>query len=85
MKQLVQHIIIMNGRFQFGHAMRLAGPSQCGKTSTLCKLLASKEFFLIPIRQNVSFGLVVHVMKNLKEKFYKTIPSRSFYMNYRKI
>ena len=45
MKQLVQHIIIMNGRFQFGHAMRLAGPSQCGKTSTLCKLLASKEFF----------------------------------------
>ena len=35
----------MNGRIQHGYCIRFAGPSQCGKTSTLCKLLASKEYF----------------------------------------
>jgi len=35
----------MNGRFCFGQAIRIAGPSQCGKTCTLVKLLASKDYF----------------------------------------
>ena len=35
----------MNGRIQHGYCIQFAGPSQCGKTSTLCKLLASKEYF----------------------------------------
>ena len=35
----------MEGRFQFGYCIRMAGPSQCGKTSSLCKLLESKSFF----------------------------------------
>ena len=35
----------MNGRIQHGYCIWFAGPSQCGKTSTLCKLLVSKEYF----------------------------------------
>ena len=33
----------MNGWIQHGYCIRFAGPSHCGKTSMLCKLLASKE------------------------------------------
>ena len=35
----------MDHRFHFGHCIRIAGPSQCGKTSTLLKLLESKSYF----------------------------------------
>ena len=35
----------MDARIQHGYCIWFAGPSQCGKTSTLCKLLASKEYF----------------------------------------
>ena len=35
----------MLGRFQFGYSIRFAGPSQCGKTHTLVKLLQSKDYF----------------------------------------
>jgi hypothetical protein len=35
----------MEGRFVYGHSMRMAGPSQCGKTTALCKLLAGKHYF----------------------------------------
>ena len=35
----------MEGRFHFGYCIRLAGPSQCGKTVTLVKLLKQKSNF----------------------------------------
>ena len=35
----------MNGRIQHGYSIKFEGPSQCGKTSTLCRLLTSKEYF----------------------------------------
>ena len=35
----------MDGRFHFGHCIRVAGPSQCGKTVTLLKLLKRKSNF----------------------------------------
>ena len=35
----------MDGRFHFGFCIRLAGPSQCGKTQTLLKLLGNKKSF----------------------------------------
>lgn len=35
----------MEGRFEFKNCVRFAGPSLCGKTVSLCKLLTSKQFF----------------------------------------
>jgi hypothetical protein len=35
----------MDGRFEFRNCVRFAGPSMCGKTVTLCKLLANKKYF----------------------------------------
>lgn len=35
----------MDGRFEFGHSIKVAGPTQCGKTVTLCKLLCNKHHF----------------------------------------
>ena len=34
----------MNEWIQHGYCIRFAGPSQCGKTSALCNLSASKEY-----------------------------------------
>ena len=36
---------MMEGRFHFGYCIRIAGPSQCGKTVTLVKLLKQKSNF----------------------------------------
>jgi hypothetical protein len=35
----------MDGRFEFKNCVRFAGPSLCGKTVALCKLLTNKQFF----------------------------------------
>jgi hypothetical protein len=35
----------MEGRFQHGFCIKLAGPSNCGKTCTLLKLLEKKHYF----------------------------------------
>ena len=43
----------MNGQIQHGCCIWFAGPSQCGKTSTLCKLLSQEYFYPCPPKRDM--------------------------------
>jgi hypothetical protein len=81
----------MNGRFVFGHCIRLSGPSQCGKTITLCKLLGDACYFSphAPLRVMWVSGSgsrdekVENMISALypKSKFFYTVPESEQLVN----
>ena len=44
-RKLKESVAEMDGRFHFGHCIRISGPSQCGKTCTLQKILCTPSYF----------------------------------------
>lgn len=70
----------MNERFHYGHCIRFAGPSQCGKTSTLCKLLASKHYFY-PCPPNRVMWVSGSGCRDerLEDLIYKNYPNSEFF------
>ena len=70
----------MNGRFQHGYCIRFAGPSQCGKTFTLCKLLASKEYFCpCPPKRVMWVSGSGEINKTIENKVLQLYPLSQFF------
>jgi uncharacterized protein YneR len=70
----------MEGRFQFGHCIRLAGPSRCGKTQTLLKLLGNKKsFYPCPPKRVVWVSGSGVVDTNLENAIKALYPMNQFF------
>lgn len=71
----------MNGRFCYGHCIRLSGPSQCGKTVALCKLLEAKHYFYPAPPKRVMWvsGSGAPSTMKIEEKVRKLYPDSHFF------
>lgn len=70
----------MNGQFHFGRCIRIAGPSQCGKTWTLCKLLENKANFFPHAPRRIVWISGSNVCdENLETKIKAMYPASQFF------
>ena len=72
---------MLAGKFKQKHSIILSGPSQCGKTSWLLKLLSTPSYFDIPparvvwCSRTTTEDIKSFLQQRYISKFYETLPS----------